>query len=461
MKKNFFKQNLNKILVILIIIAISLISFVGIYWKKDGTYKNIIPEYELGMNLKGHRTITLEIDESTNDVIKDKDGNVIESATDEEITQNGYTKETVPVNDASILTKENYRKTKKIIEDRLKELKVSGYEVRLDEETGTIVINMVEDENTDYIISGIVGKGTFELKDEETKEVLIGKEHVKKISVEYSSTSTDSTDMYLNIEFDKEGREKLAEVSETYVSTTAEDGTKTDKKAGIYIDGTSVLSSTFSEKIANGRLQLSIGSYSNEDTKSLNSAKITAAEINTETLPIEYTAQGSNYIQENISKDTQKIFLGIAVIVVTIMILVLIIKYKKGLKGLLASILYIGCLSTLLLVLRLTNVEISIDGIFAIIAIQIINYILMKMILNNLQENDEQRQIDKTILKFVFKIIPLYVISVVFTLISYLPVYSFGMTMFWGLSVILLYNIIFSKALLTNNEYMEVEKDEK
>lgn len=462
MKRNFFKQNLNKILVILIIIAISLISFIGIYWYKDGRYKNILPEYDLGMNLKGYRTLTAIVDDSTNEIIKDKDGNVVESATDEEITQNGYTKEAVPVNNQDVLNTENYKKTKKIIEDRLKDLKVSGYEVRLDENTGTIVLNLAEDEKTDYIISGILGKGTFELKDEETKEVLIGKENVKKVSLISGTSSTGTTGTYLNIEFNKEGKKKLAEISEKYVSTTAEDGTKTEKKAGVYIDDNSILASTFSQKITNGILQLSIGSSSSDNAKSIISAKITAAEVNNETMPIVYKAEGSNYIQQYISKDTQKLLLGALVIIMVVIMLILVFKYKKGLKGLLAAILYIGNLATLLLVLRIANVEISVEGIFAIIAIQIINYILTKMILDKVQKNGDKRElVDKTIVEFAFKIIPLYVISIVFTLMSYLPIYSFGNVMFWGLSIVLLYNIVFSRIVLTNNGDMEVKKDEK
>lgn len=450
MKKNFFKQNLNKILVILIIIAISLISFIGIYWKNGVKYQDILPKYNLGMNLKGYRTITLSVDKSTNDIIKDKDGKVIESATEEEITKNGYTKEAVPVNKEEVFTKENYKKTKKIIEDRLEKIEVSGYEVRLDEETGTIVLNIAENKETDYVLSGIIGEGKFEFKDEETKEVLIGKEHVKKVSVQYAATSPTTTNVYLDIEFDKEGKKKLAEISEVYVSTTAEDGSKTDKKAGIYIDDHSILSSVFNEKITNGRLKLSIGNSTSDSSKAAISAKITAAEINTETMPIVYTAEGSNYIEEYTSKNNQKILLGLVIVIITIIVLSLTFRYKKGLKGLLASILYIGCMATLLLVLRITNVEISIEGIFAIIAAQIINYILMTMILK--KDDGTKETIDKTIIKFVFRIIPLYIISVVFTFISYLPIYSFGMAMFWGLSVILLYNILFAKVLLTNKE---------
>lgn len=456
MKGNFIKQNLKKVLVILLIIAISLISFIGIYWKKDGRYQNILSDYNLGMNLKGYRAVRLKVDDSTKEIIKDKDGNIIESATEEEITQNGYTKEEVPVNSQDVLTEENYKKIKEILEKRFEMLEVPGYEIRLDNETGAIVLNIVEDTNTDYMISGAVAKGTFEVRDEETGEVLIGKEHLKKVSMQYGTLATTAqTAVYLNIEFDKEGKEKLAQLSETYVTTTAEDGTTTEKKIAIYIDDTNFLSTSFDEKITDGIIQLSVGYSSGEDMQAINGAKITVAELNTETMPIEYVAEENNYINLENSENKSEVLIAVGIVLILIM---LIIKHKN--KGILAAISYIGQAATFLLLLRLLKIEISIEGIFSIIAVQIINYVLIDMILKNLQKNNNKKEIDNAILKFFFTIIPLYIISVVFTFISYLPIYSFGMVMFWGLSVVLLYNMLFSKILLTNNKEVEVEDEE-
>lgn len=71
---------------------------------------NVLADYKLGMDLKGSRTITVIVDDSKKTVYYDKDGKVVESE-----DKNG-SKEEVPVNSKDALTKENYLKTKTIIE---------------------------------------------------------------------------------------------------------------------------------------------------------------------------------------------------------------------------------------------------------------------------------------------------------------------------------------------------------
>ena len=52
---------LNILLMVLIILLISIISFVGIYVQKQAKMANLIPDYQLGINLKGYRAISLEV----------------------------------------------------------------------------------------------------------------------------------------------------------------------------------------------------------------------------------------------------------------------------------------------------------------------------------------------------------------------------------------------------------------
>ena len=49
-------------------------------------------------------------------------GNKVESATDEEISEKGYTKETVQKNTDDVKTLDNYKTSKEIIEKRLKKI---------------------------------------------------------------------------------------------------------------------------------------------------------------------------------------------------------------------------------------------------------------------------------------------------------------------------------------------------
>ena len=100
----------------LITILISMIGFVGIYTQKQNQMKNQIKDYDLSMDLKGARILSIKPKEDKETIIKDTEGNKItEELTDEQITEKGYTKEEVNKN-AEKLTKENFEKTKTIIQ---------------------------------------------------------------------------------------------------------------------------------------------------------------------------------------------------------------------------------------------------------------------------------------------------------------------------------------------------------
>ena len=210
----------------LITILISMIGFVGIYTQKQNQMKNQIKDYDLSMDLKGARILSIKPKEDKETIIKDTEGNKItEELTDEQITEKGYTKEEVNKN-AEKLTKENFEKTKTIIQKRLKNMGIENYIIRLNEETGEIFIELEENTETDTIVSNIGATGKFEIQDSETKEVLLDNSDIKLVDVRYNTAET-GTDVYLNIQFDKEGKNKLTEITENYktINTTTENAT--------------------------------------------------------------------------------------------------------------------------------------------------------------------------------------------------------------------------------------------
>ena len=127
----------------LLIVLLALISFVGLFVQDTKFMKNILPEYKLGMDLEGHRAVTINVSDDTETVYYDADGNEVEEEAE------GGTSEEVPVNSEENLTKENYEKTKQIIENRLKDLAISEYLIRLNEDNGSITVQMPEDDMTD------------------------------------------------------------------------------------------------------------------------------------------------------------------------------------------------------------------------------------------------------------------------------------------------------------------------
>lgn len=255
------KKNVTiKILAILVIIAISLISFVGIFVKNKGTMVNVLPDYSLSKDLKGARIAKLVVDSSTQEIIIDNEGNVTEDGVDDEGNlKEGYSKQQELVNKEEVLNEENYKICKEIIEKRLKAYGINDYAVRLNNENGEITVELYENSNTDTAIYNLEYLGEFSVRNTETKEVLLNNEDVKNAKVVYGTTETGTT-VYLSIEFNKIGKKKLQEISKNYIEITDETGNTTTKKVTINLDGEQLIETYFSEENSSGILQLSVGS---------------------------------------------------------------------------------------------------------------------------------------------------------------------------------------------------------
>ena len=157
------KINLKLCAIILLIILLSLVSFLGIYQKKLNKYVNILPEYKLGTEFVGERVIKTEVSVGTKTVYYDAEGNLLDEShehehehaegeehSDEENLHEGETTEEVPINVPEILTKDNYNLTKQIITKRLKNSGIREYTIRQDD-SGNITVNVPENQLTDYV----------------------------------------------------------------------------------------------------------------------------------------------------------------------------------------------------------------------------------------------------------------------------------------------------------------------
>ena len=475
-----------KILTItLIIVLITMVAFFGIYTHVQNRMENQVRDYSYAMDLDGSRTIRLKVSDENKTTVKDAEGNEVadsENLTDEQITQNGYTKEETPYNSDEVKTVENYRKSKEILEERFKELNVDNYIIKLDEETGDILVEITENDNTDSIVSNIGTPGKFEIVDSETQEVLMDNNDIKLANVMYGSNSSSITSagtaVYLNIEFTKEGRSKLEEISTNYTkvaedsnttteNTTANETTEnttedstteesTEKTITMKIDDEEIMTTSFDEPLRTGKLQLSIGS-SSTDTDTLNDyvnqANNMAVVLDTGNMPIKYDVDTNEYIKADITQNelqmAQYIMIGIAALA----LIILIIRYRT--LGILGAISYIGLASIFLLVIRYANVVLSIEGIFGIAIVLILNYIFVNKFLNKLKENrkdlkkEEVKNANKeTYKEFFIRIIPVIIMVVAFCFIQWVPISSFGMVMIWGIALIAAYNVIITNNLL-------------
>ena len=110
-------------------------------------------------------------------------------------------------------------------------------------------------------------------------------------------------------------------------------------------------------------------------------------------------------------------------------------------KGVLSTILSIGYIALLLIAIRYTNVTISLEGIFGIGIILILNYILVNKLLTS-------PKLGETYKEFFVKIIPVIILVITFCFIKWEPISSFGMVMFWGIALIAVYNSIITNSIL-------------
>ena len=455
-------KKVNLLTKILIIILISAISFVGIYVQKQNRMENVVKGYDLGMNLEGARVVTLTISDQKNKIIKDKDGKIIKEQEKEEGKE--YIEEEKPVNEKESLTKENYEKTKQIIEKRFKKIGVDEYTIKQDENTGKIIIELPENDETDHIVSNINEVGKFEIVDSKNNEVLINNNDIKLSNVLYNTTEK-GTGVYLNIELNKEGTEKLKKVSETYKTVEEkkdeskdkekkEENKNSQKEIIMKIDNNDMLTTSFPEPIENGVIQLRMG-METRDQKKLNetikNATTIATVLDTGNLPIQYQTKTNQYVHSDITKDVLLKVLVVGVAIILVGLAYLVYKYKK--LGLLSSIFYVGLIAIYLLLIRYTNVVISLEGIVAIALIAILNYVSSIKILEKIKEKETNE--DVNIMKESFKeifltIIPIIILSVAFCFAKWVPIVSFGMAMFWGIGLIAIYNYIVVKILINN-----------
>lgn len=446
-------KTLKIVLITLGILLLSIISFIGIYTENKGRMVNVVKNYTLGMDLEGSRRIELDVNDSKETIKYDAEGKEI-SASD--TTTEAARTEERPINDETVLVKENYKKAKSILQKRLKTMGVSNYEVRLNEQNGKIVVNIPENDNTDTIVAQLASQGKFEVVDADTNEVLMTNDDLKSVKAGYGTNSYGTTTIFVNIEFNKEGTEKFRNITNTYVeikSANEETGeeTTTTKEITLKLDDSTILTTHFDEEITNGVLQLSVGSSSSTTTEdlqdSLTNANNLAALLNNGKMPVVYEIATNQYIASEVENDNIALFISLVISMVTIGMVYLIIKYKE--KGILSAISLVGYIAILLLVLRYTNTVITMYSLVAIVLSIAVTYLTMiKILENNIKIGNIERAFEKAILRTLLILVPIAIIAVVFTFNRWLSVFSFGTVIFWGITISLLYNVIITRILL-------------
>ena len=259
--------------IILAIILLAMVSFVGIYVEDKNAMKNLLPEYLLGRDLKGHRRVELKVDDTAKNIKYDAEGNEIGAEDTQKEVARTEEKRTNPEEN---LTEENFKVVKKILEARLSSMQANDYLLRQDLANGNIVLELPETANTDRIVGQLYLQGKLEVVDKDTNEVLMTNEDVQSVKSGYGTAGNGTTVVFVNIQFNKEGTEKFKNITNTYVETKVEKEATEEgeeqkeetvkKEIALNIDGSTLLTTYFEEEVANGLLQLSIGASSENTT---------------------------------------------------------------------------------------------------------------------------------------------------------------------------------------------------
>lgn len=439
-------KKLKIITIVLAIMLVTLVAFGGVYIKTQNRMENKVKDYDFGRELKGGRVVELKV--ATGDDSK---------------------------NNTENLTVENYEIVKKTIEKRLNNLGAQDYTISLNKEDGTIIVELEENDNTDIYAYFLTADGKVQIKEKDTDTKLLSDSMVKKVTYSYKVDADGKYQVYMELQLTKDGQAKIEEIKNNYavlaseieeieaaeesehdhehedgeavegedatteVTTETEDTVEKRKIAKLTI-GTSEYDIDSIEK---NIIKINIGSATSNSTNVnnyINVAAELALLINSGKYPLEYEIQDNRFVYSDITNE-QLMYFAIAVAVIMLIVFIIfIVKYK--IKGLLTSISCIGFISVLLLLLRYTNVNISIEGIAGIILVLSINFMINENILNG--------SIDYK--KTVLNLIPVAIITLVFCFAKWSNLSSFGLIMFWGLVLIAVYNLVVTKTLLKLKE---------
>ena len=341
---------------------------------------------------------------------------------------------------------------------------VQEYNLSMDKETGKIYIQIPEKSNTDRVVSNITEMGSIEIKDsKDSSKVFLTSENLKSAKVMYGSTET-GTAAYLDIQFDKDGKKVLKDLSEneykkietndsevkenveTEEEKKEEKEKEEQKEVTIYMSGSEVTSMSFEDPITDGKISLRIGQATTDMSSlqdSINSAQSVSVLLTNGVMPLKYKVAENRYIISEIKTSTIKIILIVISVIFIALLAYMIVKYKK--RGIIAALCYLAFVSIYVIILRIFNVTITMEGIVGGIIILVLNYLVnMKLIRI---ENDNKKYY-KEYLDIVMKLIPIFALSIIFVFIPITALSSIGMAMFWGIVLILVHNVAITKHIL-------------
>lgn len=437
--------------IILAIILVTLVAFAGVYVKTQNRMENKVKDYTFGRELNGGRVVEVKVTTEEGSKPNPED-----------------------------LTPENYEIVKKTIEERLNVFGEEDYSISVNYENGTIMVELPEDTNTDTYVYLLTASSKVQIKEKDADTELLSDSMIEKSYYTYTANAEGKYQVYLELYLTKDGQAKIEEIKNNYAiladevaeiedsekeeehehdhdhehdetettteteETTTENDETTEAKKKIAV--LKIADTEYDvDSIEKEKIKIKIGGQTSTSA-TINNNIAAAAELATlisaGKYPINYEIGENRFVYSDITKKNIIYFAVAMAILMLIVFIVFTISYKG--KGFLASISFVGFISILSLILRYTNVSISIEGIAAIILTMIINIKINQTLIK------EGKNINYK--ELFLNSVPVIIITLVFCFAGWSNLSSFGLIMFWGLLLILVYNLIVTKTLLKLKE---------
>lgn len=490
-KKRNFKSIISLIILILIMLLLIILGVFGIYSDFGTEIASKMPAYKYSDIFTPYDEYVLTPSASVieTDAYVDKDGKTVrrvpqkdalgdvelskdneenkkneeekpeQISPDEEVKEYKIEKRKIADNPEEVLTEDNYKISKNMIEGYLKAANISEYKIKENEKTGQIIVSVPEtkkianltsdpitDETSDTqraksVESILSTTGSFEVKDSITGKVYLTEKHIK----EAKANIYQGYGVILDIKLNDEGKKILSDVSRKYVQEE-KDGKKYEKKATVTVAGMELVKATFAEPMDEGLMQINLGNGygKNKDviTAIYGEAKRLENALKVGKTPIKYNVeQKTSGIKENINYKNAKIIL--LVILAVMLILALSLVFKYGLKGLYAMLVNISFFAVLVLAIRYTDVVVTIPSLVSVVVAYILEYVILLKYLQNVKEKDYEIA-DEVVdtLKYTFILI---ISSIILSFSHNILLSSFAMTLFIAIILLFTHNYIFVK----------------
>lgn len=467
--------------VLFVIVLISVLAFAGINKQVFGVWINQLEDYKYGMELDGYRQLRFGLSTSSveSEVYVDEQGNILgkpddgvntasasgislSTDTSADTTANadavkaardatGLKIETrnIKTNDDASITKGNFDLTKKIIQERLETISGYEYNIRMDDITGEMIVEVPDDENIDLVQSLVLTKGKIDIIDHQTGEKLIDNSDIDYVSAVSQELEDGSVQVYMTLQLNEEGTKELAELSKEYISSVDGTGAENVQYITVRLDEQELMTTFFGEEIPDGQLNVPMGEPATDETTyneiveqltRLNSI------INGEMLPLVYDLTGDEFVRTSVTDEMITIAKVVFAAIIVLVSIYMIVRYKA--KGFVLSVVSVGYIAILSLLIRYTQTTITFNALVAYVLAVIINYIYVIKFLNGYKDNTLTKVVYRNVSKeFYISLVPVMIIAVIFTCMNAVVITSIGTVLFWGLLVQALYNALVIRGL--------------